>query len=193
MNILLHKAPTRGYFDHGWLKTHHTFSFASYYNAARIHFGALRVLNDDAVAPGMGFDLHPHREMEIVSIPLSGTLEHKDSMGNVSAITTGEIQVMSAGTGLHHSEYNQSREQNVEFLQIWVFPDREGVKPRYENAVISDLIRPNELCVIVSPYPGDGHGCGFTSRLGSRGESSKRVRARSMRSNRPAVSGFTCS
>ena len=135
MNILLHKAPTRGYFDHGWLKTHHTFSFASYYNAARIHFGALRVLNDDAVAPGMGFDLHPHREMEIVSIPLSGTLEHKDSMGNVSAITTGEIQVMSAGTGLHHSEYNQSREQNVEFLQIWVFPDREGVKPRYENAV----------------------------------------------------------
>ena len=158
MNILLHKAPTRGYFDHGWLKTHHTFSFASYYNAARIHFGALRVLNDDAVAPGMGFDLHPHREMEIVSIPLSGTLEHKDSMGNVSAITTGEIQVMSAGTGLHHSEYNQSREHNVEFLQIWVFPDREGVKPRYENAVISDLIRPNELCVIVSPYPGDGHG-----------------------------------
>lgn len=158
MNALLHKASTRGYFDHGWLKTHHTFSFASYYDAARIHFGALRVLNDDTVAPGMGFDLHPHREMEIVSIPLGGTLEHKDSMGNVSAITTGEIQVMSAGTGLHHSEYNQSRERNVEFLQIWVFPDREGVKPRYENAVISDLIRPNELSVIVSPYPGDGHG-----------------------------------
>ena len=91
--------------------------------------GRCGFLNDDAVAPGMGFDLHPHREMEIVSIPLSGTLEHKDSMGNVSAITTGEIQVMSAGTGLHHSEYNQSREQNVEFLQIWVFPDREGVNP----------------------------------------------------------------
>ena len=115
-------------------------------------------------------------------------------MGNVSAITTGEIQVMSAGTGLHHSEYNQSREQNVEFLQIWVFPDREGVKPRYENAVISDLIRPNELCVIVSPYPGDGHGgLWIYQQAWFSWESSKRVRARSMRSNRPAVSGFTCS
>lgn len=158
MDTLLHKAASRGYFDHGWLKTHHTFSFADYYDPARVNFGALRVLNDDTIAPGMGFGMHPHREMEIVSIPLSGALEHKDSMGHTDVIHAGEIQVMSAGTGLYHSEYSKGDDGVADLLQIWVFPDRKGVKPRYENAVISHLIRPNELSVIVSPYPGDGKG-----------------------------------
>ena len=158
MDMLLHKAATRGYFDHGWLRTHHTFSFADYYDPARLNFGALRVLNDDTVVPGAGFGMHPHREMEVVSIPLSGRLEHKDSLGHTDVIRAGEIQAMSAGTGIYHSEYNPSRSAPVEFLQIWIFPNRRGVKPRYENAVISDLARPGELSEIVSPYPGNGRG-----------------------------------
>lgn len=158
MDMLLHKAATRGYFDHGWLRTHHTFSFADYYDPARLNFGALRVLNDDTVVPGAGFGMHPHREMEVVSIPLSGRLEHKDSLGHADVIRAGEIQAMSAGTGIYHSEYNPSRSAPVEFLQIWIFPNRRGVKPRYENAVISDLARPGELSEIVSPYPGNGRG-----------------------------------
>ena len=158
MDMLLHKAATRGYFDHGWLRTHHTFSFADYYDPARLNFGALRVLNDDTVVPGAGFGMHPHREMEVVSIPLSGRLEHKDSLGHADVIRAGEIQAMSAGTGIYHSEYNPSRSAPVEVLQIWIFPNRRGVKPRYENAVISDLARPGELSEIVSPYPGNGRG-----------------------------------
>lgn len=158
MNTLLHKASSRGYFNHGWLKTHHTFSFADYYDPARVNFGALRVLNDDSVAPGMGFDMHPHREMEVVSIPLSGALEHKDSLGHTEVIRAGEIQAMSAGRGIYHSEYNKSKTEPVEFLQIWVFPNQLHVDPRYESAKIADLIRPNELSTVVTPYPGDGHG-----------------------------------
>mgnify|MGYP000265951760 CR=1 FL=1 len=158
MDMLLHKAATRGYFDHGWLQTAHTFSFADYYDPERVHFGALRVLNDDRIAPGTGFGMHAHRNMEIVSIPLRGGLEHRDSMGHVSVLHKGEVQVMSAGTGVHHSESNLSKDETTEFLQIWVFPNKQNVPPRYENAVISDLIRKNEISEIVSPYPGNGKG-----------------------------------
>lgn len=120
-NTVLHKADTRGVADHGWLNSKHTFSFANYYNPERMHFGVLRVLNDDTVSGGMGFGTHPHDNMEIISIPLSGDLEHKDSMGNVAVIRNGDIQVLSAGTGIKHSEYNKNQEAEVKFLQIWVF------------------------------------------------------------------------
>ena len=158
MKTILHKAATRGFFDHGWLKTHHTFSFADYYDPERINFGALRVLNDDKIARGTGFGLHPHQNMEVVSIPLKGALEHKDSLGHASVIKEGEIQAMSAGTGIRHSEYNKNNNTPAEFLQIWVIPDRMNVSPRYENAVIADLLKKNEITEIVSPYPGDGKG-----------------------------------
>jgi redox-sensitive bicupin YhaK (pirin superfamily) len=118
-NIIFHKAETRGKADHGWLKSYHTFSFANYYNPERMNFGVLRVLNDDTVAAGMGFGTHPHDNMEIISIPLAGDLEHKDSMGNVAVIRNGDVQVMSAGTGIKHSEYNRNRDAEVKFLQIW--------------------------------------------------------------------------
>ena len=156
MKTVLHKASTRGFFDHGWLKTHHTFSFADYYDPERVHFGALRVLNDDRVAPGTGFGLHPHSNMEIVTIPLSGALTHGDSMGHSETIGHGMIQVMSAGRGLRHSEMNKDLNRNAELLQIWVIPDREHVEPRYENAVIPDLLRKNRIATIVEPYPGNG-------------------------------------
>ena len=158
MKTIMHRANTRGHFDHGWLDTHHTFSFADYYDPNRIHFGALRVLNDDTVAAGRGFGMHPHRDMEIISIPTRGDLEHKDSMGNVSIINRGTVQVMSAGTGVRHSEYNKNSDQPVEFFQIWVLPDRENVEPRYGEAVISDLVERNRFSEIVKPYPGDGKG-----------------------------------
>lgn len=158
MKTILHKAATRGYFDHGWLKTHHTFSFADYYDPERVNFGALRVLNDDKIAGGTGFGLHPHQNMEVVSIPLKGALEHKDSLGHTSVIKEGEIQAMSAGTGIRHSEYNKNSDTPTEFLQIWVIPDRMNVSPRYENAIIADLLKKNEITEIVSPYPGDGKG-----------------------------------
>ena len=140
MEPILHTANSRGHFDHGWLNTSHTFSFADYYDPERIHFGALRVLNDDIIAPGTGFGMHPHRNMEVISIPLKGDLEHQDSLGHTSVIRHGEIQVMSAGRGIMHSEYNKNSDRNAEFLQIWVFPYRQNVAPRYENAAIADLI-----------------------------------------------------
>ena len=158
MEPILHTANSRGHFDHGWLNTSHTFSFADYYGPERIHFGALRVLNDDIIAPGTGFGMHPHRNMEVISIPLKGDLEHQDSLGHTSVIRHGEIQVMSAGRGIMHSEYNKNSDRNAEFLQIWVFPYRQNVAPRYENAAIADLIVKNELSQIVSPYPGNGKG-----------------------------------
>ena len=158
MKTILHKAESRGFFDHGWLKTHHTFSFADYYDPQRVNFGALRVLNDDRIEGGTGFDTHPHQNMEVISIPLKGDLEHKDSIGHKDTIKEGEIQVMSAGTGILHSEYNRNDEKPAEFLQIWVFPNKKNVPPRYENAVISDLIHKNEISEIVSPYPGNGKG-----------------------------------
>lgn len=158
MKTAFHKADSRGHFDHGWLRTFHTFSFADYYDPERINFGALRVLNDDSIDPETGFDLHPHRNMEIISLPLSGSLKHRDDMGNTTVLHQGEIQVMSAGSGVLHSEYNANTDKNAEFLQIWIIPDRMNVKPRYETARIGNLIRRNEITEIVSPYPGTGKG-----------------------------------
>ncbi|NDC79043.1 MAG: pirin family protein [Chitinophagia bacterium] len=151
--ILLHPCSSRGHADHGWLQSRHSFSFASYFNPQRIRFGALRVLNDDRVAPGMGFGEHPHDNMEIISIPLSGALEHRDSMGNRTVIRRGDIQVMSAGTGVRHSEYNHSPTEPVEFLQIWVFPDTRNVPPRYGQVTLDELDRRNRLQQVVSPDP----------------------------------------
>lgn len=133
MKTTIHKAETRGYANHGWLDTHHTFSFANYYNPERVHFGNLRVLNDDIVAPGAGFGRHPHDNMEIISIPIKGSLMHEDSMGHKQVIDESEVQVMSAGTGIFHSEYNASQTEQVNFLQIWVYPERKNIKPRYEQ------------------------------------------------------------
>ncbi len=136
MKKVLHKAESRGYANHGWLESYHSFSFASYYNPERMQFGALRVLNDDRVAPGMGFGTHPHQNMEIISIPLEGDLEHKDSMGNTAIIRQGDVQVMSAGTGVQHSEYNKNRDREVAFLQIWVLPEKPNVTPRYDQITL---------------------------------------------------------
>lgn len=154
-NLIIHKANTRGRADHGWLNSFHTFSFSSYYNEERVHFGALRVLNDDTVAAGMGFGTHPHNNMEIISIPLEGDLEHKDSMGNVAVIKHGDVQVMSAGTGISHSEYNKNSTKPVKFLQIWVFPDKKDVKPRYGQMTLNPDDRLNKLQQIISPNEGD--------------------------------------
>ena len=155
-NTILHKADTRGDADHGWLHSKHTFSFASYHDPERIHFGALRVLNDDTVQGGMGFGTHPHDNMEIISIPLEGDLEHKDSMGNVTVIKHGDVQVMSAGTGIRHSEYNKNKEEDVKFLQIWIFPDKKNVKPRYDQITLDINDRHNKLQQILSPDADDG-------------------------------------
>lgn len=151
MKTIIDKANTRGYFNHGWLKTYHTFSFANYYNPRRIHFGALRVLNDDTVAPGEGFGMHPHKNMEVVSIPLQGYLRHGDNVQNESTITPGEIQVMSTGTGIYHSEYNASKTEDLKFLQIWVIPNVEETKPEYHNYNIRPLLKRNELATFISP------------------------------------------
>ena len=155
MNTVLHKANTRGHANHGWLDSKHSFSFANYYNPERMHFGVLRVLNDDSVAPGRGFGKHPHDNMEIISIPLSGDLEHKDSMGNVAVIKAGEIQVMSAGTGITHSEFNRKKDEDVKFLQIWIFPRTKQVEPRYDQITIKDLAKENEFYQILSPEVSD--------------------------------------
>lgn len=154
-NSVLHKSATRGDANHGWLHSRHTFSFAGYYDPERVHFGMLRVLNDDIVEAGMGFGTHPHDNMEIISIPLEGDLEHKDNMGNVSVIRHGDIQVMSAGTGITHSEYNKNKDKPVKFLQIWVYPDRKNVKPRYDQITLNIEDRHNKLQQILSPDPDD--------------------------------------
>jgi hypothetical protein len=154
-NSILHKAETRGDEDHGWLHSRHTFSFADYYDPERIHFGMLRVLNDDFVKAGMGFGTHPHDNMEIISIPLEGDLEHKDSMGNISVIRHGDIQVMSAGTGITHSEYNRNKDRPVKFLQIWIFPNVRNVKPRYDQITLNMADRHNKLQQVLSPEPVD--------------------------------------
>lgn len=154
MNKVIHRAVTRGFADHGWLKSWHTFSFADYFNPSRVHFGALRVLNDDTVAPGEGFDMHPHADMEIVTIPLEGALRHTDSMGNMQELRPGEIQVMSAGTGITHSEHNASRDEPAKFLQIWIMTGLPDCTPRYDRL---ELLRAkcNALRLIVAP-----EGCG---------------------------------
>jgi redox-sensitive bicupin YhaK (pirin superfamily) len=152
---ILHKADTRGHANHGWLDSKHTFSFANYYNPERMHFGVLRVLNDDQVAPGMGFGTHPHENMEIISIPLEGDLEHKDSMGNIAVIRHGDIQVLSAGTGITHSEYNKNKDKAVKFLQIWIFPNKQNVTPRYSQISLNIVDRHNNFQQIISPNPDD--------------------------------------
>ena len=157
MKTVLHKANSRGHADHGWLNAYHSFSFAGYYDPSRVHFGALRVLNDDTVAGGMGFGMHPHDNMEIITIPLAGKLEHKDSMGNSGVINKGEIQVMSAGTGVHHSERNSDAKEQVKLLQIWVFPDSKNVKPRYDQKGFDLTASKNKLVNVVSPM-GDSEG-----------------------------------
>lgn len=155
MKTIVHSAASRGHAQHGWLESYHTFSFASYYDATRIHFGALRVLNDDQVAAGMGFAQHPHDNMEIVSIPLEGDLEHRDSMGNVAVIREGDIQVMSAGTGITHSEYNKNKDKPVKFLQIWIIPKYRNVVPRYDQMNWQTSAVQNQWQQILSPQADD--------------------------------------
>lgn len=151
MKTILHKADSRGHAEHGWLKSWHTFSFAGYHDPQRMHFGALRVLNDDIFAGGMGFGMHPHDNMEIITIPLSGQLEHKDSMGSSGIISKGEVQVMSAGSGLQHSEKNKNSDEAVKLLQIWVFPNKKNVEPRYDQKAFDLAAAKNKLMTIVSP------------------------------------------
>lgn len=155
MKTIYHAADSRGYADHGWLKTSHTFSFANYYNRARMHFGVLRVINDDYIEGGGGFGTHPHNDMEIISIPIEGDLEHRDSMGNGGIIQNGDIQVMSAGTGVTHSEFNANSDRAVKLLQIWVFPREKGIEPRYEQMHIADSAKPNDFHQIISPSKDD--------------------------------------
>ena len=155
MKSILHKANTRGHANHGWLDSHHTFSFANYYNPERMNFGVLRVLNDDVVQGGRGFGTHPHDNMEIISIPLQGDLEHKDSMGNKAIIKQGDVQVMSAGTGVYHSEYNKNKEDEVRFLQIWMFPNQKNVQPRYDQITLEKRKGKNDFQQILSPDPND--------------------------------------
>jgi hypothetical protein len=155
MNTVLYKANTRGHANHGWLDTNHTFSFAHYYDPTRTHFGKLRVLNDDFVDGGMGFGTHPHDNMEIISIPLAGDLEHKDSMGNVAVIRQNDVQIMSAGTGIYHSEYNKNKDAKVNFLQIWIFPKQRDIAPRYDQITFKPEDRVNKLQQIVSPSKTD--------------------------------------
>jgi len=149
MRKTIFRGEDRGFANHGWLKTYHLFSFANYYDKERMGFGVLRVLNDDTVEPGMGFGTHPHDNMEIISVPLEGIMAHKDSQGNESTIQSGDIQVMSAGTGLTHSEYNYSREKTLNFLQLWIFPKVYNIEPQYEEKTF--MYPQNELVLIVSP------------------------------------------
>lgn len=152
---VFHGADTRGLADHGWLVSRHTFSFANYYNPDRVNFGALRVLNDDIVKPGMGFGTHPHDNMEIISIPISGSLAHKDSAGHEREIKTGEVQIMSAGTGIYHSEYNYSKTESVNFLQIWILPKIKNIAPKYDQKDFSERLKMNQMITIVSPEDKD--------------------------------------
>lgn len=150
-NIILHRANTRGFANHGWLKAYHSFSFAGYYNPKRIHFGALRVLNDDTVQGGMGFGEHPHDNMEIITVMLSGALEHRDSMGNIGVIQPNEVQIMSAGTGIQHAEYNHNRFEALNLLQLWIFPKIRNVSPRYDQKSFAPDGFQNQFVTMVGP------------------------------------------
>jgi len=158
MKTILHKADTRGHANHGWLDSYHTFSFAGYHDPERVHFGALRVLNDDTVAAGMGFGTHPHDNMEIISIPTYGDLEHKDSMGNTQVIRQGDVQAMSAGTGIQHGEKNKNKDKDVKFFQIWVFPNEKNVAPRYDQQSFAEEDKHNKLLTVVSPVGSNDSG-----------------------------------
>ena len=151
MKKTFHSSGTRGEADHGWLHAKHSFSFAQFFNPERIQFGALRVLNDDVIAPAMGFGTHPHNNMEIITIPLKGALEHKDSMDNIGVVAVDEIQVMSAGTGVSHSEYNKNKDQPLNLLQLWVLPNQQNVAPRYDQKNIKSLKKTNALYRVISP------------------------------------------
>ena len=155
MDKIIHRAGTRGHANHGWLETYHSFSFANYYNPERVNFGLLRVLNDDTIAAGKGFGMHPHDNMEIITIPLNGALEHKDNLGNGAVINQGDVQVMSAGTGIYHSEYNKNTDKPVSLLQIWIIPNEKDVKPRYDQISISDIEEKNKFYQILSPNRDD--------------------------------------
>lgn len=155
MKTTIHRAATRGTANHGWLNSFHSFSFAGYYEPTRMHFGALRVLNDDTVAAGMGFGKHPHDNMEIISIPTFGDLKHKDSMGNETIIKEGDIQIMSAGTGIAHSEMNANRDKEVRFFQIWIIPNKKNVEPRYDQYTIDVNKMHNNLLQVLSPNADD--------------------------------------
>lgn len=151
MQKVFHPAHERGTANLGWLKTNYSFSFANYFNPKRVQFGCLRVLNDDTIAADKGFGKHLHKNMEIVTIPLRGTLKHQDSMGNSAEIHTGEVQVMSAGTGVEHSEFNPNKDQDINLLQIWVFPEKKHVEPRYDQKKFSTEKVKNKLLNVVSP------------------------------------------
>jgi redox-sensitive bicupin YhaK (pirin superfamily) len=155
MTTILHKADTRGHADHGWLNSFFSFSFAGYYNPQRVQFGVLRVLNDDRVEGGKGFGSHPHDNMEIISIPLEGSLAHQDNMGHKEVVSAGEIQVMSTGKGIFHSEYNNSPDQPAKFLQIWIFPNKLNVTPRYDQIRLDPSKGHNALQQLISPSPSD--------------------------------------
>lgn len=155
MNTVLHKAETRGQANHGWLNAKHSFSFANYYNPERMNFGVLRVLNDDSIGGGKGFDTHPHDNMEIITIPFEGDLAHKDNLGNASVIRQGDVQVMSAGTGVYHSEFNINPDSEVKLFQIWVFPNKQNVEPRYHQISIRDIAKENAFYQILSPNKDD--------------------------------------
>jgi redox-sensitive bicupin YhaK (pirin superfamily) len=156
MQTVFHPASERGHADFGWLDSHHSFSFGEWYNSEKIHFGALRVLNDDIVQGGGGFGTHPHNNMEIVSIPLNGALAHKDSTGTDGIIKTGDVQIMSAGSGIRHSEYNASSTDPVNFLQVWVFPKETNIQPRYDQKTFDWKSKQNDWKIVVSPNDADG-------------------------------------
>ena len=156
METVIHRAETRGHANHGWLDTYHTFSFADYFNQERIHFGALRVLNDDYVAGGKGFGKHPHDNMEIVTIMLQGELRHSDSMGHTEVLHDNEVQAMSAGTGIFHSEANNLPDDPLRLLQIWVFPEQRNIKPRYEQKAFDPALRRNTWQILAAPGQQEG-------------------------------------
>jgi redox-sensitive bicupin YhaK (pirin superfamily) len=156
MKTVFHQASERGHADFGWLNSYHSFSFGRWYNPEKVHFGALRVLNDDIVKGGGGFGAHPHDNMEIISIPLNGSLAHKDSTGTDGIIKTGDVQIMSAGSGIQHSEYNESKTADVNFLQVWVLPKEENIKPRYDQKTFDHAGRKNKWQVVVSPDEKEG-------------------------------------